>query len=203
MNLAVAVVGSFLIGSIPFGLLVGKVVFGQDIRQTGSGNIGAANAMRSFGKIGGAAVLLLDALKGFVPTIWGLGAGHFADARVFGAFGFAALIGLAALLGHCYSPWLRWRGGKGVATHLGVSFALAWPAGLIFIGAWLASALPTGYSSVGSLTAAVATIVSLWFFTGPAGAIYGLLATLLIFWRHRANLARLRAGTENRVFGST
>jgi len=112
-----------------------------------------------------------------------------------------ATFGFAALLGHCYTPWLKFKGGKGVATHLGVTFALAWPAGLVFIAVWLATAVSSGYASAGSLAATLIGILALGYFAGPVGAVYGIAATALIFWRHRENIKRLRAGTENRMFG--
>lgn len=187
---------AFLFGSIPFGLVVGRAFFRTDIRASGSGNIGAANALRAYGRGGALAVLLLDALKGFVPAavpfgVAALGGG--APAAV------AAAAGFTALLGHCYSPWLGFRGGKGVATHLGVLFALAWPVGVAFIAVWAVAALSTAYSSVGSLTATVLSIAGLWLVLGPMGLAYGVAAAAVIVWRHRENLARLRDGSENRM----
>ena len=197
-QLAAIAVGAFAVGSIPFGVVVSRAFFGRDIRSAGSGNIGAANALRTLGKAGGAAVLLLDALKGFVPawlalSLAGRGDGALQAAPVLAG----AVAGLAALLGHCYSPWLRLRGGKGVATHLGVLFALWWPAGIAFVAAWAAVGLTSGYSSAGSLAATLVAVAALWLGLGPLGFGYGAAAALVIFWRHRENIARLRAGTEN------
>lgn len=208
LGYAAIVVASFLFGSIPFGLVVGRLFYGIDIRKSGSGNIGAANALRTFGKGGALGVLVLDALKGYLPTILTLKALSPHGASISSpigpsevlagiALGVSAFAGFAALLGHCYSPWLWFRGGKGVATHLGVTFALSWQSGLIFIAAWLLAAVPTGYSSLGSLVATAVTVLTLWYVAGPAGLGYGLLAVIVIFWRHRENIARLRAGTEN------
>jgi acyl phosphate:glycerol-3-phosphate acyltransferase len=202
--LAALVVGSFAIGSIPFGIVIGRVFFRTDIRQAGSGNIGAANALRTLGRAGAFAVLLLDALKGFVPAFFGpmLILGPETSPFAQGPWAvLGAVAGFCALLGHCYSPWLRFRGGKGVATHLGVTFALAWPVGLGFIAVWLAAGLGSGYSSVGSLAATLASAVALWVIVGPAGLTYGVAAGLVVFARHRENLARLRAGTENPIRG--
>src|SRR5271165_96530 len=172
------VAGSFLIGSIPFGLLVGRIFFGSDIRRSGSGNIGAANALRSYGKAGGAAVLLLDALKGFVPAYM---------AQVFTAHqrpDFAALAGFAAVAGHCWSPWLRLRGGKGVATWLGAVVAIAWPVALGFVAVWLAVVLPTRYASLGSLTATALSALGLPLATrDPYVGVWTLLAAAAIFWK--------------------
>lgn len=208
LGYAAIVVVSFLFGSIPFGLVVGRLFYRIDIRKSGSGNIGAANALRTFGKGGALAVLVLDALKGYIPaslTLWSLSPHSASSADPLGlnealagiAIGVSALAGFAALLGHCYSPWLRFHGGKGVATHLGVTFALSWVGGLLFIASWLVAAVPTGYSSLGSLVATAVTVLTLWYFAGPAGLGYGLLAAIIIFRRHRENIARLRAGTEN------
>ncbi|MBV9057014.1 MAG: glycerol-3-phosphate 1-O-acyltransferase PlsY [Candidatus Eremiobacteraeota bacterium] len=184
--------GAFLIGSIPFGLIIGRLFYRTDIRSQGSGNIGAMNALRTLGKGGAVAVLLLDALKGFVPTIlvvWLLG-----DQLL------GSLVATAAVLGHCFSPWLRLRGGKGVATSFGAIFALCWPAGLIAVAGWLLGALVTRYSSVGSLLGSIAAPVAIWAFSASlVETLYGVVAALLIVFTHRQNIARLRAGTEGPI----
>ncbi|MGA2759743.1 MAG: glycerol-3-phosphate 1-O-acyltransferase PlsY [Candidatus Cybelea sp.] len=194
---------AYLIGSIPFGYLVGRIFFHTDIRKQGSGNIGAMNALRALGTGGAAVVLLLDALKGFVPTLCAL--------HVFNGFLdtpglppsaeiIASLVATGTVLGHCFSPWLRFRGGKGVATSFGAVFALCWPAGLVAVGGWLAGAAITRYSSVGSMLGSVLAPVALWFFTGslPETA-YGVAAALLVLLRHRDNIARLRDGAESPI----
>ena len=122
MTLALFAIASFLIGSIPFGYVIGVLFFKTDIRKAGSGNIGAMNAMRTIGKGGAVAVLLLDALKGFFPPH---AAAHI-DLLPSGV----AIVAACAVLGHCFSPWMGWKGGKGVATSFGAIFALCWPAGL-------------------------------------------------------------------------
>ena len=186
----VIVAGSFFIGAIPFGVLVSRAFFGTDIRAAGSGNIGAANALRTLGKRGAAAVLLLDALKGYAPT---LAAGALAGPAV------AAAAAFAAMLGHCYSPFLNFRGGKGVATLFGTLFALWWPAAIAFMIVWIAAVAASGFSSVGSMLGAAAMGPVLWFGLGRIGLVYGLLSAALIIDKHRENLDRLRAGTENRL----
>lgn len=189
---AIDVVGAFLIGSIPFGLLVGRAFYRTDIRQSGSGNIGAMNALRTLGKKGAVGVLLLDALKGFAPV--------FIAVRWSGSDGIAAAVALAAVLGHCFSPWLRWKGGKGVATSIGAVFGLSPAAGLIAIGGWIVGAACTQYSSVGSILGSLSVPFSLWLLTGSvAESLYGVVAALLILYTHRDNLGRLRSGTENRI----
>lgn len=188
------VVLAFLIGSLPFGLFVSRLFYRTDISKEGSGNIGAANVLRTLGRPAGILVLLLDAAKGFGPT-------YFANDRV--GLGLALLAGLSAILGHCYSPWLRWKGGKGVATELGVLFALAWPAGVVFVGVWSVIVIACGYASVGSLVASLSSIPTLWLFDGVWAGLYGVVVCALIVWRHRENLRRLRAGRENRLIGAS
>ena len=180
---------AFFIGSIPFGYLIARFCYGLDIRKAGSGNIGAANALRTIGKTGAAAVLILDALKGFVPV--------YLVHAYFTPFA-TALVAAAAVLGHCFSPWLGWRGGKGVATSVGAIFALSWQAGLASVGAWVVVAGATGFSSAGSLAANVVAPLALWFFTrDPAMTAYGAFAAALIIYTHRENIVRLREGREN------
>jgi glycerol-3-phosphate acyltransferase PlsY len=190
-------VAAFLIGSIPFGYLIGRVFYNTDIRAQGSGNIGAMNAMRSLGKRGAAAVLVLDALKGFAPVV-------LMQRFVPGDLA-VALAAALAVLGHCYSPWLGFKGGKGVATSVGALFGIAWPLGLVAIAGWIAGAALTRYSSVGSMLAAVVAVPALWFVTGsPILTLYGALVAALIVYAHRENIDRLRTGTENRIrFGKT
>jgi glycerol-3-phosphate acyltransferase PlsY len=196
-------IAAFLIGSIPFGYLVGRLFFHTDLRKQGSGNIGAMNAMRALGTRGAAVVLLLDALKGFVPTLWALGAFNgFLDTPGFPPGGqiIASLVATGTVLGHCFSPWLRFRGGKGVATSFGAIFALCWPAGLVAVGGWVTGAAITRYSSVGSMLGSVLAPIALWIFTGslPETA-YGVFAALLVLLRHRDNIARLRTGAESPI----
>ncbi len=182
--------GGFLIGSIPFGYVIGRLFYRTDIRTRGSGNIGAMNALRTLGKAGALPVLLLDALKGFAPTILAL---H--DNQIV-----AALVATAAVLGHCFSPWLRFRGGKGVATSFGAIFALCFPAGLVGAAGWVAGAALTRYSSVGSMLGSVLAAFAIWFFTGSLPeTLYGAFSALLILFTHRANVARLRTGTESAI----
>ncbi len=184
---------AFLIGSIPFGYLIGRIFYRTDIRAAGSGNIGAMNALRTLGKGGGAAVLVLDALKGFAPVL-------VAAAFFHGSQTFQAMVATAAVLGHCFSPWLSWRGGKGVATSFGAILGLSWPAGLVAVGGWILGALLTRYSSVGSMLGSVLAPVALWYFTGSSAfTAYGVFAAFLVIYTHRENLVRLRAGTEGPI----
>jgi glycerol-3-phosphate acyltransferase PlsY len=189
--IAVFAVIAFFIGSIPFGLLVSRAFYNRDIRKSGSGNIGAMNALRSLGKRGAIAVLLLDAAKGIIPAALVV---HFFGLKV------GAIVAAAAILGHCFSPWLKFKGGKGVATSLGVLFVLCWPAGIAAVIGWLVGVLATTYSSVGSILAHLVAPFALWYFTrNPWLTGYGVLAALLIIYTHRENLARLRAGQEQGI----
>lgn len=180
----------YLFGSIPFGLLLTRMI-GIDIRQVGSGNIGTTNVLRTGNKGLAAATLLLDAGKGVAAVAIG---------RWLGGELWAIVAGTSAFVGHCFPIWLKFRGGKGVATILGVTLAAAPLAGVIALATWLGGALATRYSSVGGMLAAIACPITVWFLTGNLGwATYlAALAALLIF-QHRDNLARLRAGTESKI----
>ncbi|GAC1571982.1 MAG: glycerol-3-phosphate 1-O-acyltransferase PlsY [Candidatus Elarobacter sp.] len=187
-----AVVVSFFVGAIPFGVLVSRAFYHTDIRSAGSGNIGAANALRTLGKRGAVAVLALDGLKGFAPTLAAMALGGTIP---------ATLAALASVVGHCWSPFLGFKGGKGVATYFGALFALWWPAGLAFAVIWIAVVVACGFASVASMLSAVAMGAVLWFGLIPssAGLAYGIVSALFIVYRHRENLDRLRHGTENRL----
>ncbi len=193
MTLALFAIASFLIGSIPFGYVIGVLFFKTDIRKSGSGNIGAMNAMRTIGKSGAVAVLVLDALKGFFPA-------HFVFHRDILPLSGVAIVAACAVLGHCFSPWLGWKGGKGVATSFGAIFALSPAAGFVAIGGWVAGALLSRYSSVGSMLGSVLGAAALWYFTRDAWLTgYGIFAALFIVYTHRENIARLLAGRENPI----
>jgi acyl phosphate:glycerol-3-phosphate acyltransferase len=190
LAVAISVVVAFVVGSVPFGVLISRAFYGTDIRQAGSGNIGAANALRTLGRRGAIVVLALDALKGFAPAL---------AAGALGGPLAASAAALAAIVGHCWSPFLGFKGGKGVATAFGALFALWWPAGLAFVVVWIAAVVATGYASVGSMLGSIAMAPVLWFGLGPIGLAYGILSAILIVTRHRENIDRLRRGTENRL----
>lgn len=182
--------GSYLLGSVPFGLVVAKAMGLGDPREIGSGNIGATNVLRTGSKTAGAATLLLDALKGVIPVLVG--------GWLFGHGG-AILGGVAAFLGHLFPVWLGFKGGKGVATFFGVVFGLAWPVGLITGAIWLGVARVTRMSSAGALTATAASPVLGWIFGAP-GTFYALALIAVLIWiRHGANIKRLIAGTEPKI----
>jgi acyl phosphate:glycerol-3-phosphate acyltransferase len=206
--IALAAIGSFLIGSIPWGYLIGRFAYHTDLRKSGSGNIGAMNALRTLGKKGAIAVLLLDSGKGVLPVLlmlgihtYQIGPSAFVGLGQQTTLTLASLAAACAVLGHCFSPWLGWKGGKGVATAFGAIFALCWPAGLVCVAAWLLGALVlTRYSSVGSMLAMVVSPFALFVFSrSVAEAAFGIFTAVLILWTHRENIGRLRAGTEGPI----
>ncbi|WP_300059753.1 glycerol-3-phosphate 1-O-acyltransferase PlsY [uncultured Roseobacter sp.] len=184
----------YLLGSIPFGMVLARVMGLGNLRDIGSGNIGATNVLRTGSKTAAALTLLLDGGKGVVAVLL---------ARAFGGEDTAQIAGLMAMLGHCYPVWLRFKGGKGVATFLGIVLALAWPVGIGCCLAWLAGALTSRISSMGALFAAAASSPLMVFTGHPEGLFLSIALTLLVFWRHRANIARLRAGTEPTIGGKS
>lgn len=186
---ALALLTGYLLGSIPFGLILTRMAGAGDLRAIGSGNIGATNVLRTGRKGLAAGTLLLDGLKGSL-AVWICG--YFSPS-------FASLGGLAAFIGHLYPIWLRFRGGKGVATLLGIALALSWKVGLILAAVWLLAMALSRFSSVGGMAAAVAGPVA-------ASAIGRFDITLLliffammVLWKHRANIQRLLDGTEPRI----
>ena len=191
--------GGYLLGSIPFGYLVAKAR-GIDIRSAGSGNIGATNALRVLGKPAGIFVLLMDALKGFAAVwlCWQILAGMHVDKSTIQTDGIIA--GIGAVLGHNYTCWLKFKGGKGIATTAGVYLALAPWAVLIGLVVFLLAVVVTRYVSVGSMAAAVALPVTIWVMS-PNNLFLCIVSTLLgllAIYKHKGNIQRLRAGTENR-----
>jgi len=184
-----AVIG-YILGSIPFGMVLAKLMNLGNLREIGSGNIGATNVLRTGNKLAAFGTLVLDGGKGAVAVL---------IARVLAGEDAAQLAGLMAFLGHCYPVWLGFKGGKGVATFLGLMLALAFPVGALCCLAWLATAAILRISSLSAIVAAASSTFWVAFF-GP-GAIFLLSAilTLLVFWRHRENIARLRAGTEPKI----
>src|SRR3954470_9236843 len=186
--LALAV--GYLFGSIPFGLLLTRLAGTEDLRAIGSGNIGAANVLRTGRKGLAAATLICDVLKGTVAVVL---AGYFGGPEA------AMLAGLGAFLGHLFPVWLKFRCGKGIATYIGVLIGLFWPAAAVFGAIWLATAATTRYSSLSSLVASFVTPILLWWFGHPALAALFAVMTLLTFYVHRENIKRLQAGTEGKI----
>lgn len=193
MTLLLALLLGYLAGSIPFGLLVTRALGLGDVRAIGSGNIGATNVLRTGNKGAAAVTLILDAAKGAVPVL--LAAALVEDPQA------AAVAGLGAFLGHVFPVWLKFRGGKGVATFLGVLLALAPAIGLIACATWLATAFVFRISSLSALVAAALTPVWLWLL-GPREVVWlGLALAAIIFLRHNGNIRRLLDGTEPRIGG--
>ena len=188
--LIVAFLLGYLLGSIPFGVVLTKLGGTQDLRSIGSGNIGATNVLRTGRKGLAAVTLLLDALKGTLAVV---------IADRLGGGDTAILAGLGAFLGHLFPVWLKFKGGKGVATYIGVLFGLFWPAAIVFCVMWLAVAFATRYSSLAALVSAFITPLFLWWFGHPALASLMIVMTLLMFYAHRENIKRLQAGTENKI----
>src|SRR5829696_2156345 len=189
-GLLLALLAGYGLGSIPFGLLLTRWAGAGDIRAIGSGNIGATNVLRTGRKGLALATLLGDALKGtiavlFVAWLWGRDA--------------ALIAALGAFLGHLFPVWLGFRGGKGVATYIGLLLGLVWPATLVFCAVWLAVAAVTRYSSLSALLASAATPLFLWWNGDHSEAQLFLLLAILLWAMHRANIARLLNGTESKI----
>ena len=188
--LVVAFALGYLLGSIPFGLILTRLAGTKDLRSIGSGSIGATNVLRTGSKGLAAGTLLGDALKGTLAVV---------IAGYYGGPNAAMLAGLGAFLGHLYPVWLKFKGGKGIATYIGVLIGLFWPAAIVFCVMWLATAATTRYSSLSALIAAFVTPLFLWWFGHPALASLFVVMTLLLFYAHRENIKRLQTGTENKI----
>ena len=190
VSLPLAFVIGYLLGSVPFGLVLTRLAGTPDLRSIGSGNIGATNVLRTGRKGLAAATLILDMLKGTAAVV---------IAGYFGGPNAAMLAAFGAFLGHLFPVWLDFRGGKGVAVYIGVLLGLYWPAAVLFCLIWLAMALAFRYSSLAALTASFVTPIFLWWFGHAALAALFAVLTLLLFYMHRENIRRLRAGTEGKI----
>lgn len=190
LGLAALAVGAYLLGSMPFGLIIARVMGLADPREIGSGNIGATNVLRTGSKTAGALTLLLDGLKGFVAVMTG---------RILFGDGGGELAGLAAFLGHLYPLWLRFKGGKGVATFFGVVFGIAWPLGLVAAATWLGVARLSRMSSAGALAATAGTPIAALLFRHDGSLALFILLAVLIWMKHHANIRRIIAGREPRI----
>lgn len=191
----VALVLGYLLGSIPFGLILTRAAGLGDVRKIGSGNIGATNVLRTGNKKLAALTLLLDALKGtaavYVAERYGATQGIAILASLLG--------GLGAFLGHIFPVWLGFKGGKGVATYIGVLIGASLTGALIFCGTWLVSAFATRYSSLSALLASVVTPLALWALGDRPAAMLAALMTAFLVWKHQANIARLSRGEEPKI----
>ena len=188
--LAFWAIAGYLLGAIPFGIVTARVLGLGDLRQIGSGNIGATNVLRTGSKLGAALTLIGDAGKAGAAVLL---------ARALAAEDAAQIAGFAAFLGHCYPIWLKFKGGKGVATFFGLLFALAWPIGVAAGATWLATAAIFRFSSLAALLTAVMT--PLWIILMGFNSLFLLSLCLagVIYWRHRENIIRLIRGQESKI----
>ncbi|MBA8902901.1 MULTISPECIES: glycerol-3-phosphate 1-O-acyltransferase PlsY [unclassified Phyllobacterium] len=184
-----ALVLGYLLGSIPFGLILTRLAGLGDVRSIGSGNIGATNVLRTGNKKLAAATLLLDMFKGTAAVLI---AGVISPQA-------AIVAGLGAFLGHIFPVWLKFKGGKGVATYLGVLIGLVWQVALIFAAIWLIIAYATRYSSLSALIAAIISPIALYFMGYHQIALLFVILTVIVFIKHRENIQRLLAGTEGKI----
>jgi acyl phosphate:glycerol-3-phosphate acyltransferase len=188
--LLVALIIGYLLGSIPFGLILTRLAGTADLRSIGSGNIGATNVLRTGRKGLAAATLICDMLKGTLAVL---------IAGYFGGPDAAMLAALGSFLGHLFPVWLKFKGGKGVAVYIGVLIGLFWPAAVLFCLVWLATAVTSRYSSLSALVASFITPIFLWWFGHLALASLFAVLTMLLCYMHRENIKRLRAGNEGRI----
>ena len=183
----------YLIGSIPFGVILTRLAGTEDLRTIGSGNIGATNVLRTGRKGLAAATLLGDALKGTVAVL---------VARYFGGSEAALIAGAGAFAGHLFPVWLGFKGGKGVATYIGILLGLAWPSAVFFCALWLLVAATFRYSSLSALVASALTPLFLWFTATPAMTALIAALTVILWIKHRENIRRLLSGTEGKIGGA-
>ena len=187
---AIAFAFGYLAGAIPFGLIITRLAGTGDIREIGSGNIGATNVLRTGHRDLAAATLVCDALKGTAAVL---------EATYLGGPDRAVAAGLGAFLGHLFPVWLKFKGGKGVATFIGLLIAFAWPVAIGFCAIWLVVAAATRYSSLSALIASAATPAMLWALGDARAALLFAALAALLWVMHRANIARLMAGTEGKI----
>ena len=180
---------SYLLGSIPFGLILSKIFLKKDIRQSGSGNIGATNVLRSGGKVLGFLTLIMDGLKSYLAVMITI--------RFFSDYFFLSAI--LVFLGHLFPIWLKFKGGKGVATYLGILFGLNFFYAVVFILSWLTIIFITKFVSLGSLVSSLIVLSMNVYFEGLNDSIMLFLFLVLIIYSHRTNIGRLKSGTENKI----
>lgn len=204
LAVALAAITGYLLGSIPFGLILTRAAGLGDVRKIGSGNIGATNVLRTGNKKLAALTLLLDGLKGTVAVLLGAWIGHWlagSDVSGLTAPGVRTSLaaGLCAFLGHIFPVWLGFRGGKGVATYIGVLIGIAWTTALVFAVAWLATAVIFRYSSLAALVATLAVLLYVALTGGPLMMPTIAAMSALLLWTHRTNIRRLAQGTETKI----
>ncbi|MBQ0707466.1 MULTISPECIES: glycerol-3-phosphate 1-O-acyltransferase PlsY [unclassified Ochrobactrum] len=189
LTLVGALIFGYFLGSIPFGLILTRLAGLGDVRSIGSGNIGATNVLRTGNKKLAAATLILDALKGTVAVL------------IASRYGLEAAIGagFGAFIGHLFPVWIGFKGGKGVATYLGILIGLAWPGALVFAAVWIITALLTRYSSLAALIASIIVPMALYFQGNSAIAVLFAIMTVIVIFKHKANITRLLNGTESKI----
>jgi len=180
----------YLLGSIPFGLLLTRAAGGPDVRTIGSGNIGATNVLRTGRKGLAAATLICDALKGTLAVL--------VIAR-YASYEASLLAGFGAFIGHLFPVWLNFKGGKGVATYIGLLIGIYWPCAVIFCAIWLVTAVISRYSSLSALIASALTPLAFWLLAQPQAAAWFVLMTVLLWITHRTNIRRLLNGSEGKI----
>ncbi|MCH4542387.1 MULTISPECIES: glycerol-3-phosphate 1-O-acyltransferase PlsY [Brucella/Ochrobactrum group] len=189
LTLMGALVFGYFLGSIPFGLILTRFAGLGDVRSIGSGNIGATNVLRTGNKKLAAATLIFDMLKGTVAVL--VASRYGPDAAIGAGFG--------AFIGHLFPVWIGFKGGKGVATYLGVLIGLAWPGALVFAAVWIVTALLTRYSSLAALIASIVVPIALYSRGYPAIAVLFAIMTVIVIFKHKANITRLLNGTESKI----
>ena len=189
-NAICVAITAYLLGSIPFGMVLARIMGLGNLREIGSGNIGATNVLRTGSKLAAFLTVILDGGKGAVAVL--VARAMFGEAA-------AQIAALASFAGHCYPVWLGFKGGKGVATFLGILLALFWPAGVAACLSWLGTAIIARISSLSALVASAASIGWIWVFGMPTAVGLTFVLAALIWWRHRENIARIIAGTESKI----
>lgn len=190
LNILLVSITSYLIGSVPFGLILAKLLGLGNLRDIGSGNIGATNVLRTGNKLAAILTLVFDLGKGALAVL---------TASLFYGEAAAQIAGLASFLGHCFPVWLKFKGGKGVATFIGILLALYWPAGILTCLTWLSTAFISRISSLSALISSAASIFWIWLLDKPDAVFVITTLTIFIWLRHRNNISRIIAGTETKI----
>jgi len=190
LNILLVAITSYLIGSVPFGLILAKLLGLGNLRDIGSGNIGATNVLRTGNKLAAILTLVFDLGKGTLAVL---------TASLFYGEAAAQIAGLASFLGHCFPVWLKFKGGKGVATFIGILLALYWPAGILTCLTWLSTAFISRISSLSALISSAASIFWIWLLDKPDAVFVITTLTIFIWLRHRNNISRIIAGTETKI----
>ena len=190
MNIFLVILFAYLIGSIPFGIIISKIMGLGNLRNIGSGNIGATNVLRTGNKLAAILTLIFDLLKGAIAVI--ITYYIFNDTT-------AQIAALSSFLGHCFPIWLKFKGGKGVATFIGISLALYWPAGILICLTWVLIAFLSRTSSLSALISSLSSILWVWVLGAPSAVFIMTVLTILIWYRHKENIKRIIKNTEPKI----